>query len=159
MKLNPPGRLLIPAALMLGAIVALASPALAALGGSADSVSADSSAMRGQLRSTSLVQYDMQEITQGAQTVREYVTRSGQVFAVTWQGPVPPDLRQLLGTYFGRFQEAAAASHRTNPGVHRQLNIVQSDLVVQSSGRLRAFRGLAYLPALVPDGVSVDQLQ
>ncbi|MGH8144512.1 MAG: DUF2844 domain-containing protein [Steroidobacteraceae bacterium] len=147
------------AALTVAALIALAPPALAALGGSADSISADSSTLRGQLRSTPFVQYDVEEITTGALTVREYVTRAGQVFAVTWHGPVPPDLRQLLGTYFGRFQSAAAQAHRTRPGIHRHFSLAQPDLVVQSSGRLRSFLGIAYLPALLPDGVSISQLQ
>jgi hypothetical protein len=68
-------------------------------------------------------------------------------------------LRQVLGTYFARFQSAAAAAHQARPGIHRQFSIAQPDLVVQSGGRLRSFHGLAYVPALVPDGVSVDQLQ
>ena len=162
MRFIPPGglrRLLLPASLALGALAALAPPAQAALGGNADSVSADNTAVRGQLRATPFVQYDVKEITSGALTVREYVSRSGQVFAVTWQGPVPPNLRQLLGAYFGRFQGAAAAAHRANPGIHRHFALAQSDLVVQSDGRLRAFHGLAYLPALVPDGVAISQLQ
>ncbi len=152
----------IPAAsLTLGLALWLACPpaALAALGGSADSAARDSTEMRGVLRSTSLVQYDVQEIDSGALTVREYVTLQGQVFAVTWQGPEMPNLRQLLGDYFGRFQTAAVAAHRASPGIHRQLSIVQSDLVVQSAGRLRDFHGVAYLPALVPQGVSVGALQ
>ena len=139
--------------------LALAPPAHAALGGNADSVSADSTALKGQLHSTPLVQYDVQEITVGTLVIREYVTRAGQVFAVTWQGPVPPDLRQLLGSYFPEFQSAAAAAHRANPGIRRQLSVSQPDLVVQSGGRLRDFHGLAYLPSLVPAGVSLSDLQ
>jgi len=157
MRLKHTGSLLALAAVALSA--APASPALASLGGNADSVSTDSSALKGQLRSTPSVQYDVQEITSGILVVREYVTRSGQVFAVTWQGPVLPNLQQLLGDYFARFQSTAVAAHQANPGIHRQLSIAQSDLVVQSSGRLRSFRGLAYLPSLLPAGVSVSELQ
>lgn len=148
--------------LALGALAAgelITHPAHAALGGSPDSVAADGSALRGQLTSTAMVAYDVQEIDSGELAVREYVTRTGQVFAVTWQGPTMPDLQQLLGTYFGRFQSAAAAAHASNPGIHRELVVSQSDLVVVSTGRLRDFHGLAYLPALVPAGVSIDQLQ
>jgi len=157
MGLNQFGRLLALAALTSS--ITLAAPAMAALGGSVDSVSADSTVFRGQLRSTPLLQYDIHEITHGELIVREYVSRTGQVFAVTWQGPIPPDLRQLLGSYFGRFQTAAAASHQSNPGIHRRLSISQSDLVVESTGRLRAFHGVAYLPSLLPAGVSVSELQ
>lgn len=142
--------------LLLCAVLAT-NPALAALGGGTDSVSADIQVLRGQLRSTPYVAYDQHQIVTGPLVVNEYVSRAGQVFAVTWQGPVPPNLQQLLGTYFGRVQSATAAQHR--PGMHHFFSLVQSDLVVINSGRLRAFRGIAYLPGLVPEGVSISQLQ
>jgi len=135
------------------------SAAIAALGGDAGSVAADRVAFAAQLRSTAMLQYDVHAISSDARTVREYVSRQGQVFAVTWHGPVPPDLRQLLGDYFPRFQSAAVAAHQHSPGQHRIFTLAQSDLVIQSMGRLRSFRGIAYLPALVPAGVAIDQLQ
>ncbi len=151
--------LALASALGCALVLAPLAPALAALGGSADSVSADTAALRGQLFSTGLVQYDVQEIDSGTLTVREYVTRSGQVFAVTWRGPFMPNLQQLLGNYYSRFQSAAVAAHQAHPGIHRQLSVVQPDLVLLSAGRMRDFHGIAYLPALVPTGVSVSDLQ
>lgn len=139
--------------------VLASGPARAALGGSFDTVSGDTSALRGQLRSTGFVDYDRHQISSGELVVNEYATRSGQVFAVTWHGPAPPNLQQLLGGYFERFKSAAAAAHQANPGIHRVFTLTQPDLVIRSAGRLRAFGGIAYLPALVPAGVSVDQLQ
>lgn len=146
---------------VLAAGVALASgpAALAALGGDAGSVAADRAAFAGQLRTTATLQYDLHEISSGAQTVHEYVSRQGQVFAVTWAGAVPPNMRQLLGDYFDRFQSAAVAAHQRSPGQHRQFHLTRPDLVISSSGRLRNFRGIAYLPTSVPAGVTVDQLQ
>ena len=136
---------------------AVATPALAGLGGSASSVAADIAALHGQVQSTGFVQYDQHQITTRMGVVNEYVTRDGQVFAITWQGFIPPNLQQLLGGYFGRLQAAAAAQgHR--PGMHRYFSLVQSDLVVVNMGRMRSFRGIAYLPALVPAGVSVGEL-
>jgi hypothetical protein len=145
----------------LAACIALAgsSAALAALGGDAASVATDRVVFAAQLRSTATVQYDVHEISSGAQTVHEYVSRQGQVFAVTWQGSVPPNMRQLLGEYFGRFQSAAVVAHQQTPGQHRQFNLAQPDLVILSSGRLRNFRGIAYLPTLMPAGMTADQLQ
>jgi hypothetical protein len=137
----------------------LSQPARAALGGGVDSVNADTGAMRGQLRSTGFVDYDLHQISSGDLVVNEYATRAGQVFAITWHGPAPPNLQQLLGTYFGRFRGAALAAHQANPGIHRVFTLAESDLVIRSAGRLRAFAGVAYLPALVPADVAVDQLQ
>ncbi len=153
-----PAALLWPAAAVPVGL-ALSSSALAALGGDTASVEADRIAFTAQLHRTALLQYDVHQIDSGAVTVREYVTRAGQVFAVSWDGPVPPDLRQLLGEYFPRFSQAAGAAHQTIPGMHRQFSAVQPDLVIQSSGRLRAFHGIAYLPQLLPAGVSLSQLQ
>ncbi len=145
-SLRVPSTLAFSVGLALSISLAIASPAHAALGGDAVSVSADRDAFAGELRSIASVQYDLHEITSGALVVHEYVTRQGQVFAVTWQGPTPPDLRQLLGEYFPRFSSATVAAHQASPGVHRQFSIAQPDLVIQSSGRLRSFRGLG-IPA------------
>jgi hypothetical protein len=136
----------------------LATTAWAALGGGAASVSADRAALNGQLSTTSMTQYDVHAITSDGLVVREYVTRQGQVFAITWQGPFKPDLRQLLGDYFARYQGAVAAAGDDRAGRHSHSAVSGADLVVQSSGRLRAFQGLAYIPSLVPAGVSVGAL-
>jgi hypothetical protein len=122
-------------------------------------VSADRAALNGQLSITSTLQYDEHDLTLPSGTVvHEYVSRAGQVFAVSWHGPLPPDLSQLLGSYFARFTGAASAAAQAQPGMLRQLNSVQPDFVVQSVAHLRSFRGKAYLPALVPDGVAVEML-
>jgi Protein of unknown function (DUF2844) len=142
---------------LFGALV-LPLPAAAHLGGDSDSVDADRQQLRADLRSIPMRQYNLHEIRAASGTlVHEYATRQGTVFAVTWQGPLPPDLHQLFGDYYQRYQVAAAAQLR--PGMHRQLNIAAADLVVQSTARLRAFRGVAYIPSLLPAGVSVVDLQ
>jgi hypothetical protein len=147
----------VPAILILIAAGSTAQTAHAALGGDYQSVQSDSVAIRAQVRSTETTQYTVHELSSGtASTVREYVSPSGQVFAVTWQGFGMPDLRQLLGTYFDQYSAAAKAQSR--PGQHRHLLVSQSDLVVQSFGRMRDFHGRAYVPSLVPDGVSVNEL-
>jgi hypothetical protein len=141
---------------LLGVLV-LQAPALAHLGGDTDSVSADRDAMHAQLRSIPMQLYNVHEITTpGGGVVHEYSTRQGTVFAVTWRGQLPPDLAQLFGNYYKQYQDAAAAHSR--PGMHRQLNISNADFVVASTGRMRSFRGAAYVPSLVPAGVSVADL-
>jgi hypothetical protein len=133
-------------------------PAMAHLGGDAVSIEADQLQMRATRRSVPMQLFDLHEITTPSGTlVHEYLTRQGTVFAVTWKGPLPPDLHQLLGDYYARFQAAAAA--RVRPGMHRQVTIATTDLVVQSSARPRSFGGVAYVPSLLPSGVSVTDLQ
>ena len=94
----------------------------------------------------------------GGTTVREYVGPSGTVFAIAWQGPVMAPLNTLLGTYFPSYLSgidqlrAAGAGH--GPGAVRQ-----TGLVVESGGHMGSFRGRAYLPQSLPQGVSTDDIQ
>ncbi|MEI8029193.1 MAG: DUF2844 domain-containing protein [Comamonadaceae bacterium] len=108
--------------------------------------------------SSSLYTFHETQLESGT-TVREFATPAGVVFAVTWRGPVLPDLGALLGDYFNTFKaetdQARAMGKRGSP-----VNIERSDLVVNSSGRMRNFFGYAYAPALIPTGVNVkDVLQ
>lgn len=89
-------------------------------------------------------------------TVREYVSSSGKIFAVSWQGPTLPDLEQIMGAdHYKTFMHAPDARQ-----VPRRLRSLRRDeLVVHSAGRPRAFSGHAYIPALVPPGVQVEELR
>ena len=90
-------------------------------------------------------------------SVVEYMDRNGTVFAVTWEGPVLPDLPATLGRYFAQFksevQQLGTASRRA--GV---LNLRGSDLVVHSEGRMRRFSGYAYVVSLVPPGLNLQDV-
>jgi hypothetical protein len=89
--------------------------------------------------------------------VREYATASGQVFAVTWQGPVLPNLQILLGGYFPAFQQETAKAQHS--GRQRARVLLQTPtLVLQSSGRMGRFTGYAYAPDLIPAGVDIQTL-
>lgn len=56
---------------------------------------------------TVAVGYTVRETTLGSGTVvREYVSTAGTVFALSWQGPVTPNLSDLLGTYFRSTRQA-----------------------------------------------------
>jgi hypothetical protein len=133
-----------------------ASPVFAALGADATSVEADLAHMKGAVRVTESTGFSVHEISAAHGVhVREFTGGDGKVFAVAWDGPVNPDLRQVLGSYYDQFVTAAAATH----GSHRHLAIEQPGLVVQNNGRLRAFSGRAWVPAMLPQSFSVDQIQ
>lgn len=136
---------------------AATSPALAGLGGDVSSIDADRISLKGALTAFSTVKgYAVHEITTAAGArVREYLTSDGKVFAVSWQGPFIPDLQQMLGSYYGRYAEAASAPHT---GGHRHLKIEQPRLVVESNGRMRAFYGRAWDPALLPANFSAADI-
>jgi hypothetical protein len=88
-------------------------------------------------------------------TVREYVLPDNVVFAVTWQGPVRPDMNLLLGSYFPNFAYPAT-SRPQGSGALIQAN---GDFRIESFGRKGRFFGKAWLPRLVPANVNVDDLQ
>jgi Protein of unknown function (DUF2844) len=77
------------------------------------------------------------------------------VFAVAWSGPWMPDLRQLLGESYELFRRAPRSSRVRG----RAVAIDQPGLVLRSSGRMRSYRGLAYLPARLPSGVKPEEIQ
>ena len=142
---------------LVAAALGLASPAMAALGGDVSSVEADRASLKGALTGFRAGQsYGVHELTtaSGVQ-VREYVA-GGKVFAVSWQGPVIPDLRQVLGPYYATYARAAAAPH---PGGHRHLKVEQPGLIVESNGRMRAFYGRAWDPALLPVNFSLAEIR
>lgn len=132
-------------------------PALAALGSDVASVQADQEHMRAALKIRLGQAYTVHELhqTSGA-VVKEFISPAGKVFAVSWSGPLMPDLHQLLGTYFDQFSQAVATRAR-RPG-RAPLNIHQNGLVVQSGGHMRAFFGKAYLTDALPETVRAQDI-
>ncbi len=131
--------------------------AFAGLGADAASVLADAEELQGTVQSTPLPLYEIREVSNdSAMRVREFLTHEGTVFAVAWDGPLIPDLQSLLGASFEKFAASAAAQQR---GVQKSLQVTFPDLVVESSGHMRAYSGRAYLPLLVPPGASAAELR
>ncbi len=145
-------RLVAPACCLM---LACATPAYAALGQPATSIAADG---------TPTPQHALQAATAGVSTqsvttpdgvlVTEYVSQ-GVVFAVTWSGPVMPDLPSLLADTFPTLR-AWLAAHPAPPT--RPIHMDTPQLVVHAGGHMRAFQGVAYLPAQVPPGYDITQL-
>jgi len=147
---------------MMGAVlVALLAPlaAHAALGGDASSVQTDQIQLQASHRVLNAVSasYTVHEIQLPSGTmVREYLSANGTVFGVAWQGPFMPDLHQLLGDqYFSQYVDAASQRR----GLRGPMMVTQPGLVVHSGGHMRAFTGQAYLPALLPPGVTADDIR
>jgi hypothetical protein len=148
-------KLIRPVVCSLAVAVTVAAPAFAALGGDTTSVQADLARMKGALRLTSTAVFTVHEITtDSGVVVREYVSPGDKVFAVSWRGPGIPDLRQMLGGYYGQFAQAAS----TTRGNHHHFAIERPGLVLQSSGHLRTFSGRAWAPDLLPQNFSVNDI-
>lgn len=144
----------LPCALALCALCS--APTFAALGGDAATVEADRASMKGALRVTPTVDYSLHEIqTSSGLVIHEYVSADGKVFAVSWRGDGVPDLRQMLGGYYGQFAQATSQPHYD----HHHLAVRTADVVVESSGRTRAFFGRAWAPALLPQNFSVHDIR
>lgn len=139
-------------------LLALGLPAVAfaALGGDESSIQADQAQLHASLRTTQTAAYTVHELqAPTGHVVREYLSPSGTVFGVTWQGPTKPDLRQLLGSHFDELKQATPAARvRRGPVVIRQ-----NGLVFEMGGHVRAFAGRAYIPELVPAGVQADTIR
>jgi hypothetical protein len=132
--------------------------AYATLGGSADSVAKDRKALSAKQRSTTTgTRYTVQEVETNATTVREYINLSGIVFGIAWNGRVHPDLTQLLGSYAGEFRSAK----RNLPRKHgeRRLRVKSERVVVETWGHMQSLQGRAYLPALIPNGVTANEIK
>ncbi|WP_233837440.1 DUF2844 domain-containing protein [Paraburkholderia sp. ZP32-5] len=140
---------------MLGASCALPLAAHATLGQNASTIDSDQSRLHAVARAaTTQHAYSVHRLTLPSGTqVREYVAANGIVFGVAWDGPTLPDLKAMLGASFDTYV-AANATRRGAP-----LAVSNGDLVVFSSGHLRAFTGYAYLPRAVPAGVDVSVIQ
>lgn len=139
------------------ALAALTLPGLAAaaLGAQEASVADDAVAAHATIRMQQRLVYRQHEIVMDTGTVlREYVNAAGTVFAVTWKGPTLPNLKQTLGQYFEQY--VATARLKVMP--HRAVRVQETDLVIESSGHMRAFSGLAYVPSLMPAGVTAGDL-
>src|SRR6202140_4381164 len=113
-------------------MLGLSVPASASLGGDLSSVQTDQARMRGAvIRIANGNTYTVHEMRAASgTTVREFVSQAGTVFAVAWQGPSIPDLRQVLGMYFAPYAQAAQAVQRKRAG-HGPLRIEEPGLVVE----------------------------
>jgi hypothetical protein len=145
------------AALAVLSAAAWPTSAFAALGGTADTVQSDRMKMKVAARSMkSAANYTVQELQLASgTTVREYMGAGGIVFGVAWKGPVKPDLRQILGQYFSTLSDPSAVKYSN----HTQMHLQKDDLVIHSSGHMRAFAGQAYLSSALPQGVAASDIQ
>ncbi|MGH7934124.1 MAG: DUF2844 domain-containing protein [Candidatus Binataceae bacterium] len=150
---------LVAIALATAIIVMMAEvrPAWAVLGEGSDSVRTDQSVMRGEMATSAHPDFTVKQIsTARGVVVNEYVSNSGTVFAVSWRGPRPPDLSQLLGSYFSEYQ--AAASQPRPHRERRHVHIKTDNVVVEGGGHMRSLWGRAYVPSLLPPGVNLEDI-
>jgi len=127
------------------------APAWAALGTSPDLPAAGGTQ---QVTPSGVPYTHLQRQLESGTTVHEFVDGAGRVFAVAWKGPFLPDLRELLGAHFAVLQQQEAPGRS---GQHA-LSISRPEIVLVSTGKMRAFQGRAWLPRQLPAGFEPAQL-
>ena len=138
--------------------LATAQRAHATLGESVDSVESDRKAFTAVRHATLASKgYTVQELKSDANIVREYISLSGTVFAIAWNGLSHPDLTTLLGAYVGEYQQALQQT--TGQKGKRHLKVKTDRIIVEKWGHMRNMQGRAYIPALIPSGVSINELK
>ena len=133
---------------------------MATLGEGEDSIEHDrstvsKSARRHQPRVGS--KFTVHEIVNGNNTIREYVSRRGTIFAVAWNGFSHPDLTSLLGNYWREYSDEQNAAPKKHDRGQREIKT--SNIVVEKGGHMRALFGKAYIPELLPRGMSADEIK
>ena len=100
--------------------------ALAYLAGDRNSPEADRVKAHG-MRSVNLYSgYQVHTITAEGNTFREYISSSGVVFCVAWNGIGRPDLSQLFGPYYAEYLEAERATQK--PKGRSEMTVVSQNL-------------------------------
>ncbi len=138
-------------------ILSVGSSAHAALGAKASSVETDRRLLNAKVARTQDHGVTSHVLSAAGGIVsREYSTSDGTVFAVAWSGPMRPNLRQLMGAYYPRFQAVTAGSRRMR--LRRGMAVADLDFIARSTGHPGHFQGYAYLPAAVPAGFDLNTL-
>jgi hypothetical protein len=151
-------------ALMTFALLMAAAPARAELGGIPMQTPGGASVVTiapapGAASSTAPASYTVRQTTLASGTiVREYAGQDGKVFAIAWSGSRMPDVATLFGDYLPQ-TTAAAEAQRAQRGGRGQVSIDQPGLVVRSEGHMGRFAGQAYLPQMLPAGMTGNDIQ
>jgi Protein of unknown function (DUF2844) len=108
-------------------------------------------------QSSAMANYTVRDTTLASGThVREYISDSGIVFALAWNGPMLPDLKALLGPYF---EDLVAESARKPRAGRSHIGVDLPEVVIHSGGHMRAFEGSAWIPTELPAGFSTDDVR
>lgn len=86
-------------------------------------------------------------------TVREFFDTGGTIFAVAWEGALPPDLSVLLGDKISSVPKKNISPYRY------QLFIRAPDLRVRMIGTARFRAGKAWISSRLPPGFNMDQIR
>lgn len=152
---------LLPAFLLLAIPALLATPAHATLGEPESSIDHVRRATRttrspGVRRNAGSATYTVHELKNAGGVIREYVTASGVVFAVTWTGHRSPDLKTVLGSYEGDYRSLERTQRVRGK---RGQSLRSQRLLAARGGHMRRLSGRFIDPNLIPAGVRIHDIQ
>ena len=131
----------------------------AALGLSIESIEADKASLSAVEKATTVKpKYSVKEIKTGGTNIREYISLDGVVFGIAWDGITHPDLNILLGNYASEYKDG----FKKNPpkaGIKSHNTLKTNNIVVKKWGHMRNLHGKAYIPSLIPEGVTPDEIK
>ena len=140
-------------ATLLSAVLLATATAQAHLGGNEASVQADGADWQAPAVAVRGARFTVfTHSTPEGVKVRQFVSPTGLVFAVAWDGPLLPDMERLLGPQFPLYQNALQQRKRN-------VRVDTPRLSLESGGMMRAFVGRAYLPDQLPVGVTAVDIQ
>ncbi len=143
--------------LSLALLILASNRAYGVLGECANSIESDRVFLSAKRSTTRYNEgFSVQQIDSNGTVVREYISPSGIVFGIAWNGILHPDLSQLLGAYAGQYQEALQKTPRRHG--RRHVQIKADKVIVEKWGHMRNLQGRAYVPDLIPPGVSVADI-
>jgi hypothetical protein len=136
----------------------IAPLAFAALGDQVDSTGGTVRAQAAvSMRMANEDRFSVQIEQSDAYTMREYVSPSGVVFAVAWNGISPPDMSHVLGSYLKEYRTARDRTPRIRG---RRNRVIQSSrVIVENWGHMRDLEGRAYDLSLFPTGVTLEDIK
>jgi Protein of unknown function (DUF2844) len=142
--------------LLLAIALAFDPGAFAVLGEDVSSIRSDTAHFTAPVRIVPKQNYSIHEMQSSAgTTIRQFVSTSGTVFGVSWQG-FAPDLQQLLGKYFAEYLTAMNSRHgQRGRGVHLETD----NMVLETGGHMRFVVGRAFLRSKLPAGVNADEIR
>ena len=135
--------------------------AFASLGGNAEPIATDQSELQATMQTASQIptmpSYSVRQMMLPKGTVvREYVT-ANQVFGVAWTGAYMPNLKTLLGDVNYQIYLNALVLNKTPR--QRTFSLDKPDVVIHAEGLPGHFKGQAYLPYLLPQGVTAADIR
>jgi hypothetical protein len=133
----------------------------AALGEPEASIEIDQKKLSGVRKdSVKKASYKVTSIEISGTNIRQYVSADGIVFAVAWDGLTHPNLTTLLGNYSNEYQKVLKQQRNYKKyGRRARQSVKANNVTVEKWGHMRNLQGRAFVPSLIPAGVSADEIK